>query len=93
MENYSREYLLKMSQNHALGIEFKHSSTSYETHGSHVVITEVHDDDNELSGNMLATPPVNTYGEITATILNTDALENVVITFDTEDILEVSMCA
>ena len=89
---FSKEWLFKESQNHALGIRFKHSSTSYEEHGSHVVITEVHDDNNELRENMLAKPQVNTYGEITATMLNTDTFEKILITFDTNDILDVSQC-
>jgi hypothetical protein len=89
--SFSREYLLKKSYGHALGIKFKNASASHEKHGGNVVMLNMHDDSQEIVKNMLATPPRNTSGEITCSILDTDIMGNKTITFNTDDILEVLM--
>jgi hypothetical protein len=74
--------------NHASEITFKIESDSQKNFGLKIIVTKVFDEDNKIKEN-IANNKVS-IGLINCLILKNDVQNPVRITFDTEDILELS---
>jgi hypothetical protein len=74
--------------NHASEITFKTESDSHKNFGLKIIVTKVFDEDNKIKENI--TNNKLSMGLISCLILKNDIQNPVKITFDTEDILELS---